>query len=122
MRAAWRIGLALFYPLATVLALVGHDHSPFAMAHGGCHEHEAPAALDSCASGGVHLADHPDAPDLSGPGTVCIGCLFTSQHLAFLATPAVAHAAIVSSLAHGLTVVSPGPRLLRATVRGPPLV
>jgi hypothetical protein len=69
--------LAALYVLATLVAQAAHDH-------GHDHHAEAPEALASCADGGVHLADHPDAPDLDGHDAGCPACLVraTPAHLA----------------------------------------
>lgn len=114
MRLVWRLTLALLYPLATIVALVGHDHS---------HDHDAkaPAALAACELGGLHLADHPDAPDLGQHGQPCAACLFTSQnHAQVMSPPSEAAVEAASLIVPPLpTGISPDHRPTAA--RGPPL-
>lgn len=57
VRFLQRASIAACYVLASLLAVGGYGH--------GGHEHEAPEALASCEDGGLHLAPHSDAPDLS---------------------------------------------------------
>jgi hypothetical protein len=109
--------LALLYPLATIVAMVGHDHG-----HGHSHSHgaEAPSALASCESGGLHLADHPDAPDLGRHGEVCTACLFTSQNHALLASPPADLVAEAGSLAFPSLPPGISPDHRPTSARGPP--
>jgi hypothetical protein len=114
VRAAWRLTLALLYPLATIVALVGHDH--------GHHDANAPLALASCESGGLHLADHPDAPDLGRHGEPCTACLFTSQNHALLASPPADIMAEAGSLAFPSLPPGISPDHRPTSARGPPVL
>ena len=120
MRSAWRIGLALLYPLATIVALLGHDHSSLSRAWESCHEHQAPRALASCEAGGVHLANHPDAPDLSGPASLCVACLFQSQTLALPPALAIDAPVVRTHLAIDPIAAPALPERSRPSGRGPP--
>jgi hypothetical protein len=63
--------LRLLAAILVVQALgvsVGHTH----------HEHHAPRVLAECDASGVHLANHPDAPNLS-THEACPACVLRSQ-------------------------------------------
>lgn len=63
--------------IAIILALL-------APGMGGFHLHShGPDAVETCADGGTHIADHPDAPDLSLEDS-CPACTFRFASLAIL--------------------------------------
>ena len=49
------------------------------------HDHRPPRAVDACRVVGVHLADHPDAPDLSAQ-EACPACVLQAQALGVVGT------------------------------------
>lgn len=119
-RCAWgrhRGGVIL--RLEGLLAVVLFWAPLLSYVHVHVHSH-APAAQLTCEDDGVHLAHHPDAPDLS-QADGCPACAFRIQSAALPVVPAVFRA--VPARAH-LRVSEPCQPLSlveTASCRGPPL-
>ncbi len=107
--------LGVAYLLASMLAMVAHQH--------GEDLRRAPHAVVGCSEAqGVHLAHHPDAPDLSHHPELCAACEYRSQHHA-TACRAAEHPPVVTE-SHRLVVDPLAARrfVVRTTTRAPPLV
>jgi hypothetical protein len=106
--------LAALYVLATFVAQVGHDH-------GHAHHDDVPAPLAACADGGVHLADHPDAPDLGHPDADCPACLVRANPAGLAAAVRLAPAPAARSLRPHAGPLAPATATGPSRARAPPL-
>jgi hypothetical protein len=108
--------LTLIYVLGTVAAQFGHDD------HGHAAHDRAPEALASCLDGGLHLADHPDAPDLDRDHASCAVCSLRSAPILTSATAQIDRPDIAASQDPSPTPVAAHFEHPARSARGPPQV